>query len=972
MEDSEIQKSGVNLKLSKSNKYCNFDTSANLDNKRVKFGLLNIRSIIAKSSDVYQLLMEGLDIFVIVESWHGSSDHISVKMSMPPGYIFVDFLRINDPCHGGLIIFFRDNYKFEKINLPVFVTFEALCVALTINRMKIIFLAVYRPGSDMVSSLFFEELSSMLEFITTLCHNVILLGDLNIHVERINSNHAIYLNDIFDLFHMRNVVNQSTHDLGGILDLIVSGYEMSITDVEVYPSGVYSDHSLVTACLPITRPLCPRVKKSVRSWNRVDKNKFISMIEESPISKLCDYNDPNEAAEFFHNELLRIANIVAPIHMVESKSVATAPWYDGECRELGRKCRRAERKYRMHYRRVEKEFWIDLLKQKNRCFREKKENYWKKLVNDNNKNPKRIWKILNKILCRESTANVNVPHSANDFAGFFVNKVEIIKNNISVVGEHSIKCRANVKIKFCNFLPVSPSEVKAVVIESPSTFCMIDCIPANIFKQYIDYFLLFFTGLLNLCLTTGTFPAAYRHAIVVPLLKQPSLDMNDLKNFRPVSNLTFVSKVVERIVLKQFLKYLNDNDFLPINQSGFRRYHSTETALLRVLSGLFEASDHNQVSLLALLDMSAAFDCVNHDILLSRLCLSYGVCDSALDFFKSYLCHRTQQVYFDGSLSDVVDVLSGVPQGSVLGPLLFTLYTADVLSLIDNYTLNGFAYADDVQIVTSGLTGEMDFLIKKLMDCLSALDEWLGLNSIKMNQGKTQLVPIGTWQQTSKIITNHVTISDNIIDFKQLATLLGCTIDRNLSMSNHIKALVKSCSFQLRQLNRIKKSLNKSTMTALIHSFIHSRLDYCNSLLYGISKHEITKLQTIQNRAARLVVCTGRFEHISPVLMELHWLPVNKRIIFKVCVMVYRCLNGLAPQYLSEMLIDKCSISQRAGLRSDGGNLLLVPVTKLRIASRSFAVCGPRLWNDLPQFLRQPGLTLLQFKKQLKTYLFSL
>ena len=210
----------------------------------------------------------------------------------------------------------------------------------------------------------------------------------------------------------------------------------------------------------------------------------------------------------------------------------------------------------------------------------------------------------------------------------------------------------------------------------------------------------------------------------------------------------------------------------------------------------------------------------------------------------------------------------------------------------------------------------------------------------------------------------------NFIHFYKEVVNLGVVLDSHLTMQEHIMVLTKSCSFQLRQLVQVRRSLDKGTLECLVHAFVHSRLDYCNSLLYGVSNKSLSMLQSIQNRAARLVSGVTKFEHVTPIFRDLHWLPIDRRIRFKVALLMFKCINGRAPKYLIDKCLPKTSCSQLYQLRSNSLNFYIVPPTNLVIGSRSFGVFGPVVWNSLPGHLRQPGLSLALFKKQLKTHLF--
>ena len=299
--------------------------------------------------------------------------------------------------------------------------------------------------------------------------------------------------------------------------------------------------------------------------------------------------------------------------------------------------------------------------------------------------------------------------------------------------------------RFFSFHLCTEEEIKNVILNSPPKTCLLDNIPTDILKKFHVLFLPFLTSFVNLCLQSGKFPSKCKHAIVVPLLKKPDLDKDVIANYRPVANLSFISKIIERVVVRGLIEHLNKNNLLPQFQSGYRHRHSTETALLQVVSGLFANIDLQNVSLLAFLDMSAAFDCVDHRILLTRLERNFGLSGVVALWFESYLTNRTQQVLYDNKLSDVQIMSYGVLQGSVLGPVLFLLYTAEVFSIIEIFGLIGHAFADDIQIIVSSSPECFNDALQIYVQCLLEIETWMSSNRLKLNQNKTQLLPIGTF-----------------------------------------------------------------------------------------------------------------------------------------------------------------------------------------------------------------------------------
>ena len=550
----------------------------------IVFGLLNNRSITPKVDIVYEMLCEGLDILVLTETWHRSSDDISVKMAMPTGFSFVDRVRISDPCHGGLIIYFSSKFKIKNIQTPVFKTFEVLALKIFINKQPLILLAIYRPGSTQPSSLFFTELRTVLEHITLMGSQIIVAGDFNVHVERAIDPHTISLIEIFDEFNLVNRINESTHVMEGILDLIVTSHDLPVINRKIYPSGTFSDHSLIHVCFFIEPNICKSKKKLVRSWKRMDECNFISLIKNSSIGKPCESNNVDDEYIMFNETLQSIVDAAAPLHYVKSRVNHIAPWFDDECRSLKRECRKFERQYKNKGGHVCRSLWICCLKAKAKIFSVKRNKYWSRLIEDNSNNPKKLWSVVNKVLCKKCDNDLSTDSSdftANQFMYFFRDKIDKVRQATN--GAENSLFAENVVVDdsfLSSFSLCTEDDVRTIVLNSPTKTCLLDNLPTHIFKKYLFLFIPFLTSFINLCFEAGQFPSKCKHALIVPLLKKPHLDKNEINNYRPVSNLSFLSKVVERVVVKNLLDHLKRNNLLPIFQSGYRHNHSTETALL--------------------------------------------------------------------------------------------------------------------------------------------------------------------------------------------------------------------------------------------------------------------------------------------------------------------------------------------------------------------------------------------------------
>ena len=379
------------------------------------------------------------------------------------------------------------------------------------------------------------------------------------------------------------------------------------------------------------------------------------------------------------------------------------------------------------------------------------------------------------------------------------------------------------------------------------------------------------------------------------------------------------------------------------------------------------------VTLLVLLDLSAAFDTVSHDVLLDRLHNDDGLRGNALNWFYSYLSQRSQRVSIHGTLSNYFDLDCGVPQGSCLGPLLFVVYASKLFTIIKKHLLNVHCFADDTQLYLSFKSDDkssLDEAISAMNRCISDLRNWMIRDRLMTNDDKTELISIGSRQQLGKINdVCNISVGDYDIYPSSCVRNLGAWFDNKLSMSTHVTKICNATFYHLHNIRRIKKYLSRDSLLTLIHAFITSRLDYCNGLLYGLPNSQIVKLQRVQNAAARLVLSLSKYSHISPALYQLHWLPVQHRVHFKILILTFKAIHGLAPKYIIELI----NIKPRSiyNLRSNQSLLLDPPKGKMLVTlgDRSFSAAAPYLWNSLPAELRDIQ-SLAIFKCKLKTYLF--
>ncbi|XP_071959539.1 uncharacterized protein [Antedon mediterranea] len=496
---------------------------------------------------------------------------------------------------------------------------------------------------------------------------------------------------------------------------------------------------------------------------------------------------------------------------------------------------------------------------------------------------------------------------------------------------------------------------------SKSSTCLLDPIPSKLLKECLDELIPTICDIVNRSLSCGTVPDIFKAARLTPLIKKLSLDPEILKNYRPISNLSFISKILERCVAAQLTKHLVTNDLHGKRQSAYRKHHSTETSLIRVINDLLRAVDVHSEAVLVLLDLTAAFDTINHKILLQRLSNRYGVDGTVLKWFQSYMLNRTQSVAIKESTSNPSPLLDGVPQGSVLGPLCFTLYTSPLEDIVSSYDgVELMVYADDTQLYMMFNPLQTDSAISQLESCIQEVKKWMVVNQLKLNSGKTEVLHITSRSLRNNNQIDQIQVGSEFVLTVPSARNLGITIDNKLSMSGHINNICKSANFALRKIGQVRKYLDRGSAKKLIHAFVSSRLDCCNSLLCGLPDYEIAKLQLVQNTAARMITLTKKRHSITPVLKELHWLPVCKRITFKISLITYNALHGLAPDYIRELISEY--IPSRS-LRSGDQFLLTLPKSStawsLLIITSSTA--DLLIWTEVDTSNSQPNSKLATF-----------
>uniref|UniRef100_A0A670II88 Reverse transcriptase domain-containing protein n=1 Tax=Podarcis muralis TaxID=64176 RepID=A0A670II88_PODMU len=804
--------------------------------------------------------------------------------------------------------------------------------------------------------------------------SLVVLGDFNIHADTTLQGAA--RDFVESMASMGLSLNKfgPTHSHGHALDLVFTS--MDVGDLTLTKSETkevpWSDHFLVQLDFSATLPLCREVGpiRMVRPRHLMDPIGFQRVVGDA-LSQV-DGLPADSLVARWNAELTRAIDCLAPKRPLRLHGARTAPWFSPELRVMKQSLRRLERRWRKTHSESDR----TRVRAQRRAYQvamaTAKRAFFAASIASAENSSRRLFQVVRNL------SEPPVPPgpgrdpkiSCNAFAKFFADKIAQIQKEVdSTVGAGPGRESARVlsgPVTWDQFQSVTSEDVDRLLGKVKPTTCLLDPCPSWLIKVSREGLGDGLCGVVNASLCEGAFPDPLKEAVIKPLLKKTSLDPANLANYRPVSNLPFLGKVIERVVAEQLQARLEETDHLDPFQSGFRSHHGTETALVALVDDLRRARDKGESCFLVLLDLSAAFDTIDHNILLDRL-EGLGAGGTVIQWFRSFLLGRVQKVVVGDECSDPWALTCGVPQGSVLSPMLFNIYMKPLGEIIRGFGLGVHQYADDTQLYLS-FKSEPVKAVKVLCECLEAVGGWMAANRLRLNPDKTEVLFLGDRERVGvgdSLVLNGVTVP-----LKDQVRSLGVILDSQLSMEAQVNSVSRAAVYQLHLVRRLRPYLPANCLARVVHALVISRLDYCNALYVGLPLKVTRKLQLIQNAAARLVTGSGRRDHITPVLRDLHWLPVRFRARFKVLVLTFKALNGLGPVYLKERL--HLHHSART-LRSSAEGLLAVPsLREVRLQGtrqRAFSVVAPALWNALPLDVKEINNYLI-FRRHLKAALF--
>jgi len=830
-----------------------------------------------------------------------------------------------------------------------------------------------------------EEFNNFLQEVTLLSGRLVMLGDFNFHLDEPERSDVSSFLSLLDSFGLTNHVDKPTHRSGHIIDLIITRDDDDL--VRLCDVGIDhgSDHMMIRSILQQRKPPPLKVECTMRDFRKVDSIALksdlnLQLNHDVDLQVGGDVNhNVNDMLWHFNNVSLNVLDKYAPSTTRSRLVRPRPPWYTDQIRSEKREQRRLERKWKKSRHDDDRDAYRKQHTHYNKTLEASKKQYYNEKLSG--AGPKETFQTIGVLL----NQNVKILPTlytpdvlSNKIGHFFTEKVDKIRASISSDSVDSMICCTDdmytdvvIQNDLNSFRELTQKEVCNIIMGCTNKSCHLDCLPTWLVKENIDVVLPRITQIVNTSLNSGVFPEDLKQAVVTPVLKKITLDWNDFKNYRPISNIAFMGKIIEKAAIIQVNEHMQANDLEEVFQSAYKNKHSTETALIKVKNDITLALDDNMAVFLIMLDLSAAFDTIDHDILLHRLEHGFGIKGTSLKWFDSYITDRHFKVSVASVMSDKFALNCGVPQGSIIGPRVFTMYAQHVACIIRRHGLNFHIYADDVQIYmifNPRAPGDAACAMFKLTSCVEELRVWLMNNMLKLNDSKTEFFIAASKYNITRFSDTTIQIGCAKIAPSPTIKNLGITFDSAMTMSDHITSMCKSINFILWNLAKIRRFIDQDASSNAMRALVLSKLDYGNALLIGCKCKDLARLQRLQNRAARIVYQVPRRHSTSPLLNSLHWLPVEKRIRFKILLHVFKVLNGLSPIYLTDYIATY--IPSREGLRSEVDvTRLVIPRSTRKMGDSSFSVSGPTLWNQLPQTIRT-SLTVEIFKKCLKSYLF--
>ena len=884
---------------------------------------------------------------------------------------------------GGVGMYINKRLIYSVLERTSNENFQALWIEIhQSNKKNIICGILYRQHSCPKS--FLDYLEKALDFYSSKNKSLFILGDFNIDL--LKSETCQYSHDFFLLLqscYLFPTIDKPTRVYNNSATLIdnICANHLNYNIISGNIVSDISDHFLQFCIIPEMKSHNNNLCNKIRIFSKDADSMFVEELMNSELGNVCSKTlniDQNFSA--FFRSVNKAVNKVAPIRHLSKRKLKSfsKPWITSGIRQSinikNRLFVRGEHAKYIYYR-----------NKLTTLIRASKSQYYADVFEANKSNSKKTWAIINSLLHSKKSKSGRKPISALQDPALFGEicsdkaKLPNIMNNFfaSIGNNLANKITTSTTSHFADYMtnidqpnsffykPATSEEIEneILLLSNHKTYGLYS-IPITLLKSARSVIGIHLANLINLSVQTGQYPSKLKIAKVIPIFKDE--DDTDPSNYRPISLLSVFNRIFEKVMYNRLIEFIDKHGILSNAQYGFRKCHSTHHAVLDIINQIHSNIDNKLYTCAIFLDLKKAFDTVNHDILLKKLYL-YGVRGCGHDWFASYLSNRMQTTAIDSFISNKLTVNCGVPQGSVLGPLLFLLYINDITS--SSTLLKFHLFADDTNILYSNKCHKT--LERVVNQELRKVQEWLFANKLTLNIKKSNFV---IFQPHRRIQTHPISIklydpstkTCVPLECKDFVKYLGVLFDMRLSWKNHIDDLCNRISRTVGVISKLRHFLPRYVLLKIYKSLLHPLLSYGVNIWGQANKTAINKVLILQKRALRLIFFKKSNESAIPLFKENNILPVTFLYYHSLAQLMFDVSTNKAPRNIRNMFVEIKDVHSYNTRSNTVGNFFC-KFSRIELQKRSFSRAGVKLWNKIP--LRLKNLSRTNFKKEFQQLL---
>ena len=933
----------------------------------MKIGHINARSVTKHRDEIERLLYEGFfDILGMSETF--------IKPRTPSCLYRVNNYKLFRKDRvakngGGVGIYVHKNYKSSVIKLPgEFSQPEVIFVEIQVKNTRIAVGTVYKAPNIPYGTL--AQLHETLAYITTKYDHTIMLGDFNVNYNNPNSHDVNFMQvnvaEPFGLTQIIQTPTRVTETSSTLIDLALVSHVNNVKTLGVVDIPGISDHRLIYFAYSVAKIKSKPKTVTKRDFRKFSEADYIKDMSEAPWENVLsvDDNDIDGQVCILENIFSQYNNKHAPFNTFKEKE--PKPWLTPDIKDMMDERDRYFLRKTLDSRDTEAEISFRQLRNViNRKIRQHKEGSFDDEVNSKLKDAKQYHNALKRHnVISSKFINTECNYDADELNETFTANNNLPVDNEKITREIKSILRNPLPPAF-KLMPVTETDILKIVKSLKSNASGIDDNCAYFIKLSIDSSVGAITHIINSSFRHRFFPSRWKKALIKPLPKVEN--PSSASEYRPISLLPTLSKIIEKVVFQQISKYLRAHNLCDVLQSAYTRLHSTETALLNITEDIFEAMDKSEVTFLILLDYSKAFDVANHRLILAKL-KALGFHDDSLSWVTSYLTDRAQKVKTETGESRYISISNGVPQGSVLGPLLFAVLVSDISKVIDHGKYH--MYADDTQLYYHCKISEINDQIEKINLDLKAVASFSDKNCLKLSSKKdcNNFIIIASKPNLKKIenlALADIFINDIKVERRFKVKNLGVFFDENLSWTTHVNYLIGRAYGKLRQIYRFKNFLSLDSKTNICECYVLSHFNYCNTIYQNMSEFLKHKIQKVQNTCLRFIHNARKFDHLSPLFNKQNTLDMEERRNLHGIMLMNKIVLKLAPSYLCDRVKHNADIHQHNTRQRQNISHTRVNTTK---AQQAFIYKFSRIYNEMSKTVKN-NVSLHTYRQRVIKYI---